>query len=48
MTDVTRLREGCDDILADAKDINEQIAIDEACEEIYAEDLGDAEESSEE
>lgn len=48
MTDVTRLREGCDDILADAKDINEQIAVDAACEEIYDEDLSDAEESSEE
>ena len=34
MTTVTALRENCDDILADAREINEQRAMEEAAQEI--------------
>ncbi|MBP3273016.1 MAG: hypothetical protein J6M17_12470 [Ruminococcus sp.] len=34
MEGVTKVREGCDDIVSDAKDINEKLAAEEAEEEI--------------
>ena len=34
MKDVTKTREGCSDILAEAKELNEQKKINEVCEEI--------------
>lgn len=34
MTSVTKVREGCDDVLADARDINEKRDAEEVCGEV--------------
>jgi hypothetical protein len=47
MEGVTKVREGCDDILADAKEINEEKAAEEEAAEII-EDTAEAAEATEE
>lgn len=47
MEGVTKVREGCDDILADAKEINEEKAV-EAENEAMIEDTAEAAEATEE